>query len=372
MNKPIEQGAFQSAGKVKQRIIDCDIHPSLRSYNDLLPYLSQRWREHFDAFGMRYREPFVDAFRCPPGTPAFSRRDAWPPGDGAPGSSLSFMQEQYLDPCGVDYGILFLLHPSGMMERNLDFGTAMSSAVNWWQYNEWTQKDRRLKASLIINGEDARGAVKEIECWADKGDFVQICMAPRVTEPLGRKRYWPIYEAAVRHNLPLGLHVNGGNGCPGGAGWASFYQEGHQAFPCQHSELLTSLVFEGVFERFPTLRVVLVEGGFAWINAWCWRADRQWHRMRTEVPHLRMPPSEYVKRSVYLTTQPMEEPERVNDIREIISWFSWDRILFSSDYPHWDFDDPSRAFKYALSESERRQIYFANAAKLYGLEPRNG
>ncbi|MHB0773034.1 amidohydrolase family protein [Bradyrhizobium sp. 1.29L] len=371
MNKPVDRGAFETTGKIKQQIIDCDMHPSLRSYKDLYPYLSQRWRTHLDNFGVRYRQPWTEAPRYPKATPALSRRDAWPPEGGPPGSSLSFMQEQYLDPCGVEYGILFLLHPMGMMDRNLDFGTALCSAVNDWQYNEWTQKDRRLRASLVVNGEDAQGAVAEIERWAGKADFVQVCMAVRVTEALGRKRYWPIFEAAVRHNLPLGLHTNGESGVPGGMGWPSFYEEHHHTTTFQHRELLTSLVFEGALEHFPTLKVVLVEGGFAWINAWCWRADRQWARMRDEVPHVKMPPSEYVKRAIYLTTQPMDEPERAKDLRDVISWFGWDRLLFASDYPHWDWDDPSHAFKCALSEVERRKIYFSNAAKLYGLERRD-
>ncbi|MCP1838530.1 putative TIM-barrel fold metal-dependent hydrolase [Bradyrhizobium sp. USDA 4524] len=370
MNKPLERGAFQSTRKTRQKIIDCDIHPRLRSHKDLHPYLSQQWKTHLDNFGMRYRQPWVDAPRYPKATPAFSMRDAWPPDGGVPGSSLSFMQEQYLDPCGVEYGILFLLHPWGMKDTNMDFGTALCSAANDWQHNEWTRKDRRLKGSLLVNGEDPQGSVAELERWAGNSDFVQLSLSSGVTEPLGRRRYWPIYEAAVRLGLPLGFHNSGD--AAGGAGWPSFYQEFQHWTTFELRELLTSFVFEGVFERFPTLKVVLVEGGFAWINAWCWRADRQWIRMRDEVPHLKMLPSEYVKRAVYLTTQPMDEPERVNDIHDVISWFGEDRFLFASDYPHWDWDDPSQAFKCALSEAERHRIYFANAAKVYGLEPRDG
>ncbi|EHR01048.1 amidohydrolase family protein [Bradyrhizobium sp. WSM471] len=368
MNKPIERAALQGAAKIKQRRVDCDIHPALRSYSDLHPYLSQRWKLHLENYGIRFRVPFVGASRFPQVNPAISRRDAWPPEGGPPGSSLSFMQEQYLDPCGIDYGILFVLSPDGMMERSLEFGTALCSAVNQWQYSEWTQEDRRLKGSLLVNGEDVEGAIAEIERWAGKTDFVQISMTCRGVEPLGRKRYWPIYEAAVRHGLPLGLHLSGDSGSPGGAGWPSFYQESHHRFSFVHRELLTSFVFEGAFERFPKLKVVLVEGGFAWINAWCWRADRQWLRMRDEVPHLKRRPSEYVRQAVYVTTQPMDEPERPNDLRDVMSWFGWDRFLFASDYPHWDWDDPNQAFKCSLSDSERRMIYSANAQELYRLE----
>lgn len=367
MNKPLDHAASKIRAPARQRVIDCDIHPSLRSYGDLNPYLARRWQAHIEQFGIRYRQPWLEAPRYPKATPGLSRRDAWPDEGGPPGSSLSFMQKQYLDPFGVDYGILFLLHPMGMMDRNMEFGTALCAAVNDWQFHEWTQRDKRLRASLTVNGEDPEGAVAEIDRWAGRADFVQVCMACRVTEGLGRKRYWPIYEAAVRHGLPLGLHTNGESGTPGGMGWPSFYEEHHHTTTFQHRELVTSLVFEGVFERFPDLKVVLVEGGFAWINAWRWRADRQWARMRDEVPHLRMPPSDYVRRALSFTSQPMDEPERPNDMRDVLAWIGWDKVLFASDYPHWDWDDPRQAFKCALSETERRGIYFENAASLYGL-----
>ena len=70
-------------------------------------------------------------------------------------------------------------------------------------------------------------------------------------------------------------------------GWPSYYIEemvGHAQ--CQQA-VLTSLIFEGVFERFPTLKVVLVEAGFAWAPAHAWRMDRQFAKLRKEVPHLK-------------------------------------------------------------------------------------
>ena len=70
--------------------------------------------------------------------------------------------------------------------------------------------------------------------------------------------------------------------------------------------------------------------------------------MRSEVPHLKKKPSEYIRQHIWVTTQPMEEPEDRQHLFDTMEWIGWDRLLFASDYPHWDFDDPFRAFPAGL------------------------
>jgi hypothetical protein len=89
--------------------------------------------------------------------------------------------------------------------------------------------------------------------------------------------------------------------------------------------------------------------------------------MRDEVPHLKRPPSEYIREHIWYTTQPIEEPEKPEDLIHLFDWIGWDRLLFSTDYPHWDFDDPHTVFKVKLSEAQKQQLFYGNAAKLYGL-----
>ena len=118
---------------------------------------------------------------------------------------------------------------------------------------------------------------------------------------------------------------------------------------------LTSLVLEGIPERFPKLKIVFIEGGFGWIPSATWRMDRHFETFRSEVPHLKRRPSEYVKEHFWFTTQPIDEPDEAKHLRSLIEWVGVDRLLFSSDYPHWDFDDPRFAFKTPLTETERAQ-----------------
>lgn len=63
----------------------------------------------------------------------------------------------------------------------------------------------------------------------------------------------------------------------------------------------------------------------------------------------------------------MDEPEVPDDLRDIIDWIGWSHLLFATDYPHWDFDDPLVAFKCRLSEAERRMIMHENAHKVLRL-----
>jgi hypothetical protein len=135
---------------------------------------------------------------------------------------------------------------------------------------------------------------------------------------------------------------------------------------CQQSAL-ASLVLEGVFERFPKLKMVMIEAGFGWAPSLAWRLDKAWQRLRSEVPHVRRPPSEYIREQVWWTTQPMEDPERREDLFDVIKWIGWDRLLFATDYPHWDYDEPSRVLPPGVSEANRAAFYLGNAQKLYGI-----
>jgi predicted TIM-barrel fold metal-dependent hydrolase len=203
---------------------------------------------------------------------------------------------------------------------------------------------------------------------ADKR-FVQVLVLSRTIEPLGRKRYWPIYDACERHGLPLGIHNGGWGGHPmTPAGFPSYYIEDTAAMALAYQAQVTSLLVEGVLTRFPGLRFVLIEGGFAWLPALMWRLDRAWRRLRAEAPMLDRLPSELIRERFYVSTQPMEETERPEQFPELLEQLDMDdQIMFSTDYPHWDFDAPDMALPVRLPDGVRRKILHDNAARLYGL-----
>ncbi len=363
----------EARSSAKAGIVDCDIHPSLKSKADLKPFLSERWWKHYDTYGSLVRQPLSTYLPYPRMQPDTARRDAWPPGGGPPASDLAFMREQHLDANNIIHGILHPLRIGGYDQRNLDFGAALCGAINDWQLQAWAEPEPRLKASIYIPQDFPEAAAAEIERRASDPHFVQITTASFASEPLGHRRYWPIFAAAQAADIAIGMHIGGYSGqAITAGGWPSFYYEHHYANSPAIEAVVTSLVMEGVFERFPRLRIVLVEAGFVWVPSLCWRLDRLWERMRDEVPHLTRPPSEYIRQNIWYTTQPIEEPADPEHLKETIDWIGWDRLLFSTDYPHWDYDDPDYAFKFKMSAEQREALFRGNAARVYRLAQEQG
>ncbi len=358
----------QRTASQRLAIMDCDIHPAFRSPAELHPFLPARWREHLTTFGEHVRHGLTGQLPYPRMMAGGMRMDSFPQ-QGPPGSDLDLMRAQHLDANGVELGMLMPLSRAGMEERNLDFAAALARAVNDWQLDHWVRREPRLRAGIVVPQEDSVFAVEEIERRASDPAFVQILLSPRSGDPLGHRRYWPIFAAAERARRPIGLHVQGYSGghASTGSGWPTYYMQEHYAMVGNMQAVMASLVFEGVFERFPGLKIVLIEGGFAWVPALTWRMDKHWERMRKETPHVKRPPSEYVREHFWFTTQPIEEPENAADLAEIMEWVGYDRLMFSTDYPHWDFDDPHRAFKIQLSEQQRAGMFRDNAKALYAL-----
>lgn len=352
--------------RTKVATIDCDIHNSVPSETALFPYLSQRWRRYGERFGLRsYR---YGGANYPRTNPNAVRTDAWPPNGLPPGADLPFLREQLLDAWGIEYGLLNPLVDDGApTQPNAEYGAAIAGAINDWQVEAWLDPEPRLRASMVVPYEDGALAAAEIDRRADDARFVQVLLLARTSEPLGRRKYWPIYEAAQRHDLPIGIHFGGiGGHAITGAGWPYFYLEDHVGMPQTMQAQVISFVFEGVFERFPALKIVLIEGGTAWLPALMWRMDRSWERLGDEVPHVRRPPSAYVREHFWATTQPMEEPpDRAHFLQLLDRLGMDDRLMFATDYPHWDFDAPDQAFPVKLAPELERKIMADNARALY-------
>src|SRR6202142_1095466 len=196
MNMQFLERAEQAASAhAKTAMADCDIHPARATATELYPYLAKRWHDHIETYDKHAYQGMLGGPPYPKAQPNAARRDAYPPEGGQQGSSLSFMQRQHLDPNHVVFGVLNPL-ATGQGLRNHELAGAICSAINDWQVDKWTSKDNRLKASIVVANEDGPTAAAEIRKRAGDKNFVQVLLLSRTVDPLGQRRYWPIYEAA--------------------------------------------------------------------------------------------------------------------------------------------------------------------------------
>ncbi len=218
----------------------------------------------------------------------------------------------------------------------------------------------------MIPTQNAELAVDEINRVAPDHRFVQVLMLVMGDAPLGKRQYWPIYEAAQKHGLPIGIHAGSAYRHPvTPVGWPSYYTEDYAAQAAAFQAALSSLVCEGVFTKFGDLRVVLIESGVSWLPAHLWRLTKFWRGLRLEVPWVDRSPTEIVRQHVRLTTQPFDVPEDAATIERLIEHIGSDEmLLFSTDYPHWQFDDDA-ALPSGLSPDMARRIMVDNPISTY-------
>ena len=141
-------------------------------------------------------------------------------------------------------------------------------------------------------------------------------------------------------------------------------------FPWSNMTHLTNWVCNGMPERFPKLKLIWIESGLAWIPFLMQRLDHEYMLRSSEAAQLKRMPSEYMKEMFY-TAQPMEMVGNAQALQLTFEMMNAEsQLLYSSDYPHWDMDLPSRIYDLPfLSETAKRNILGDDARRLFGLEP---
>src|SRR3954467_7266354 len=317
--------------------IDCDLHPLMPSATALLPYLDEYWRDQLvDRHIDRY--PFT-LTSYPPNAPLSARPD-WRQASGAPAGDLDAIRHQALEPFGSRFAICNVLHGAVAL-FNEDMAMALCSAINDWVAKELLDREPRLRASILVPVHNPERAVAEIERVAKDRRFVQVLLFAMGDMLLGRRPYWPIYAAAVEHRLAIGIHAGSTyRHAPMASGWSAHRVEDYVAQSAAFESQLLSFLAEGVFQEFPSLRVVLSESGFTWLPNLLWRTSKSWRGMRAEVPWIDRSPGEIIREHVRVTLQPVDTPtsDRATLLRTLEHIGSDRMLLFSTDYPHWQFD----------------------------------
>jgi len=357
MAQVAEPGAAQGTQHpVKLAVIDTDCHVGQMGFMtnpELVPkYVPKRWIDHMGLIGMNM---YMIGGERPRQRQFAHRTDTVPPGGGSPGGSFDLAVEQVLNTYDMSGSIMNDL-PFATGAKNGPDGlyVALSRAANEYRRDEWLAKDSRWYAAINVTQECADEAVKEIvRCKEEDGEFsnrwISVMLAPDALHPAGNHRYWPIYEACEHYGIPISYHVLASRRT-GAIGHTTYYMEEHTDFALFNFHTVSSLIFEGVFQRFPKLNVSMIELAWSWATAYSWRLDAAWRKLKDEIaPHYTgdQKPSEIFGEHFWFSTQPMEEPDSPEWIDDVYAAFCQagfgDKLMYSSDYPHWDFDAPDRS-----------------------------
>ena len=341
-------------------IVDADVHVAARSDSEIAEHLPEPLRSlSLGRDGSMYFAPSG-------GMRVDARTSA-----GPPGSDPEVLYKQLFEDAGVDYDLLLPLATGHFPDPEID--AAMKAAANLWLSETWLGRYNwhgRHKGSIWVAVDNPKSAVREIERWAGHPHFVQVLVGHHPKSLYGNPQYLPIWEAAARHSLPVAVHVDSSGYPPvsTAVGFFSHYLEYHSVgHPLVYAAHLTSLICEGVFDRFPDLHFVMVEGGFSWAGPLIWRMEKNWKALHGRSAAMKQMPTEYFYNNVRFTTQPIEEPDESDDLVSLFDIMDASKVLmFSSDYPHWDFDNPKRALP-RLPKGVRELIFHQNAQDLYRL-----
>ena len=201
-------------------------------------------------------------------------------------------------------------------------------------------------------------------------------MVPMGTSmPFGNRFYHPIWEACEQHGLPVVAHIGGGGGAtrttPTPVGYPTYYMESRMSRPTVASAHATSLICEGVFEKFPDFKFALIEVQQLWAVSVMWHLDTDWKAIRDQTPWLKRLPSEYFREHIRIGSQPMHEPEKPEQMYQMLEMLHADEtLIFCSDFPHFDWNDPVTTFP-KLDEDLHHRIFAGNALDMLRIDTGN-
>jgi predicted TIM-barrel fold metal-dependent hydrolase len=270
---------------------------------------------------------------------------------------------------GIDVQVVFPtallalgMHPDPVIE------TQMAWAYSRWLTEEILPHSPGMRTLLYLPMNQPEACVKFVEKFGGHPGVVGFMVASGRYRAVHDNAYMPLYRVIEETGLPLSFH-------------AIYHQqerifEGMNRFIGVHAlgfilynlVHITNMVVNGIPERFPKLKLLWIEGGVAWIPFLMQRLDNEYLMRSSEAPLLKKMPSDYM-REMYYTTQPIES----NDLEAMKQSFRMinaeSQLLFSSDYPHWDFNLPSTIWDLPfLTETAKRRILGGNAWDLFKLE----
>ena len=279
---------------------------------------------------------------------------------------------RWMDAMGVDYACLF---PTPMLflgtHPQVEIEVAMARAYNRWLCDTILEHEPRIISMLYLPFNDPDATYQMVKDFGHrKGVKGFMVTAPRY-KPVHDNAYMKTYRLLEEMGLPISFHA--------AYNWndqslqltnrfIGVHALGFMWFNMVH---MTNWVVNGLPERFPKLKVMWIESGLTWAYSLMQRLDHSYKMRTSDCPSLKRKPSEYM-REMYFSSQPMEMPADPSILEATFKMINAEtQLVWSSDYPHWDFDLPGVIYDLPfLNEQSKRNILGGNAAKLFNLDPK--
>ncbi|WP_227015848.1 amidohydrolase family protein [Haloarcula sp. JP-L23] len=352
-------------------VVDVDAH-FLESFENIAEYMDEPWRTRLKESGWGEIGAKQNATSYFPTTTGdrmaygrIEREHSSYPDDPAETDEISTAMEEI----GIDVQlqISHLLLPANAARADDQRVTQFMEAYVKYVREHILDPEAGIYGLVPVPFHDVDAAVELLKETEDDEGFIGACMiAAGARPPLGNRKYDRIYETGVELEYPFIFHT-GGAGLDGYDGFQSFVETHSLGFLASNQAQLTSLVMEGIPEKFPDLDIIFMESGVTYVPALMTRLDEEYLKRPEETPLLEKKPSEYIQ-NIYFGTQPIEKNADPEYLEKCIDMIGTDQIMYASDYPHWDYDRPTTITGLPfLSDEEKSKILGGNALRVFDL-----
>jgi predicted TIM-barrel fold metal-dependent hydrolase len=290
-----------------------------------------------------------------------------------PGSDPATVRKQLLDTGGP--AVAILSHDLTMFTASIPnayLAHEIVRAANDWCVDRWLTTGDGFYSLVLAPTQVPEQAAVEIRRVSKQSRFVGVLLAANTLgKPFGHPVYHPIYEAAVESDLPIVIHVGGDSSIdvtthPTAGGLPLTFGEYSALAPTALMHHVVSLIAQGVFARFPGLRVLLVGSGTAWFPGLMWRFDMDYKALRREVPWLTAHPTDVFREHVRLCTYPIDRPPEEGALSRLLATFDGveNLLCYGSGHPLWNSDSVEEVAR-LFPESWHGGIFSDNALRFF-------
>jgi len=254
--------------------------------------------------------------------------------------------------------------------REPEYATALARTYNDYAHEWCSGNPKRLKAVAIVPLQaDVKAAIVEMSRAVGQLGAVGVMVNSfDHGRNAGHRDFWPFYEECARQGVAVGFHGHGSNEMNAVGHFDTFLGVHTWSHAPDQLVTCTGVLYSGILEKFPDLRVAFLEAGIGWVPFWMEHMDEEWEKRKFDAPLLTAPPSEYMRNGrVFVSCEPEEKT-----LRYVPDFFPEDNILYASDYPHWDGNFPytvsTLANRTDIPDSLKRKIFFDNPQRFYGFK----